>query len=138
MECYFPQTSHIRLRSNLPTKIEILAHKKIYAEFQFDIFEKNCGKLPINFQVKLWSEKKMSGCCGHHKKKHIEMKMYISMNNKTPNGINKKYTISDEEFLVKKVSTKTPVIVGPYGKEIYRHEQKFPNHIYITFVGPPN
>ena len=51
------QQSHIRLRNNIPQKIEILAGLKIYAEYQLDIEKMKGEKMPIFFNVKLLSEK---------------------------------------------------------------------------------
>ena len=58
------------------------------------------------------------------------------MNDKHPFGPNRRFSIPDEEFKVQKVNNIKPVSVGPFGREALRFDQRFPNHIYVTFEGP--
>ena len=111
----------MRLRNNIPQRVDLLAGLKIYAEYQFDIEKIKGEKMPIYFSVMLLSEKKM-GCCDHHQKTFIDCKMTASMNNKQPVGDNRRYSIPDEEFKVQKINNVKPVLVGPFGRETLRYE----------------
>ena len=92
-------------------------------------------KMPIFFNVKLLYE---GNCYSHLEKKSINIKLHISMNDKHPLGPNHRFSIPNEEFKVQKVNTKKPISVGPFGREALRFDQRFPNHIYLTFEGPLN
>ena len=48
--------------------------------------------------------------------------------------------LGDKEFNAKGLTNRNILTVGPFGSgfEHQRANQKFPNHIYLTLVGPVN
>jgi hypothetical protein len=129
------QGSHVRLRNQMPSKVELLPlSTPIFCEFQFDENEKPLGKLPIVFQIKQLKHAEEQD--SRSSTSMIDIQVFVSMNQKCPLSNNLiegglisrregKYkttltVLSDHEYGVKGINTRAPVTFGPYGSG---HEQ---------------